>query len=275
LSKRAEPRVSIPLHLFKPNVPSRIFSALIVSFWIVMTVLLVRLEVNPGKSDLLDVPPSHVFKLMFMHEQISQLDIVEDGKPVGTLMLHPKNETATRLRSLIFTGSLSTTLPGAAKKQRITWDGILEMDQAFGTRSLEFTVNLQEPPSHLHAKLDSVTGRADYEVTQDGHTLSKSSIPMTQEGVAGLLRDQLGIDPSILQNVPAAVSRPMLTARQTELDVHKEKIIAYKLSLMQGETTLADIYVSQLGQILTAKTLPGYNLYTEDMMPTHDTDAQP
>ncbi len=47
-----------------------------------------------------------------------------------------------------------------------------------------------------------------------------------------------------------------ITAKQTELMLHKEKGRSPICSpFKQGETTLADIYVSQLGQVLTAKAL--------------------
>ena len=246
---------------------SRIVSGVIVCFWIVMTSLLIRLEINPDNSNLLTLPPSHVFKLMFMHQQISDLSITQNGKTVGNLMLRPKMDAELGKQTLIFTGGVLFLAPGTQKKQRISWDGTLVMDRAFNTLSLSLTANLQEPPYLIHLYLDPLAKRADYDLLLSGHPVKKSSVALTQEGVSSLLRDELGIDPGILQNAPVSVGTPTLTAKQTELTIRKEKVVAYLLTLKQGETTVAEVYVGQLGQVLTAKTLIGYNLSTEDLTP--------
>jgi hypothetical protein len=231
----------------------------------VMTYQLVRLEIDPDKSNLLTLPPSNVFKLMFMHQQMSDLTITQDGKPVGNLMLNPKMDATLNERTLGFTGGVSFLAPGAQKKQRISWDGTLVMDRTFKTLSLVLTASLQDPPYRIHLNLDPLARRADYDLQLGTQHLRRSAVPLTQEGVTSLLRDELGIDPGVLQNMPVTVGTPTLTAKQTELTIRKEKIVAYLLTLKQGETTLAEIYVSQLGQVLTAKTLIGYNLSTEDL----------
>ena len=232
-----------------------------------MTFLLIRLEINPDQSDLLSLPKAHVFKMMFMHQQISDLTITQNGKPVGNLMLHPTIDSALNQRSLTFSGGFSFLPPGSQKKQRLSWDGTVVMDHTFKTLSLNLKASLQDPPYRIHLQIDPVDNRADYDLFLDAHPLKHSSIPLTQEGVSSLLRDELGIDPSILQNIPVSVGAPSLTAKQTELKVGKENVAAYLLTFKQGETTMAEIYVSQLGQVLTAKTLIGYDLTTEDLTP--------
>jgi len=49
-------------------------------------------------------------------------------------------------------------------------------------------------------------------------------------------------------------------------------VVAYLLTLKQGETTLAEIYVSQLGQVLTAKTLTVTTSPPKTSRP-HDADS--
>ena len=64
------------------------------------------------------------------------------------------------------------------------------------------------------------------------------------------------MDPGVFSNIPATISAPTISAKQTELKIRKEKIIAYLVSIKQGETTLAEIYVSQLGQCSPQKQSP-------------------
>src|SRR5262245_7266621 len=61
----------------------RTAAALIVVFWLVMTTLLIRNEVNPEDSRLREVPVTHVLKLLYLHEQPSHLRIYAGGTPIG------------------------------------------------------------------------------------------------------------------------------------------------------------------------------------------------
>ena len=246
---------------------SRIITAAIVCFWIVMTTLLIHLETYPDQSDLLTLPASHVFRLMFLHQQISDLTISQNGHTLGNLMLHPESDASLDERSLVFSGGISVQPPGADKKQRLTWDGTLVMDHAFKTRSLVLTASLQDPPYHIHLDIEPLNNRADYDLALAARPVKHASIPLTQDGINSLLRNEFGLDPALLQNIPMKVGAPTLTAKQTELKIRNENVVAYLLTFKQGETTLAEIYVSQLGQVLTAKTLLGYNFSTEDLSP--------
>ena len=243
---------------------SRILSVAIVGFWIVMTSLLIHLERRPDNSNLLTLPPSHVFKLMFMHQQISELTITQEGKPVGNRMLHPKSDSNTNEHSLVFSGGFSFLPPGALKKQRLAWDGEIVMDHAFKMTAMNLSASLQDSPYHVHLSIDPAKDRAAYEVLAGNRSFKHSTIPLSQEGVGTLLRDELGIDPGMMQSFPVSLNSPTLTAKQTELKIRKENVVAYLLTLKSGETTLAEIYVSQLGQVLTAKTFLGYDFATED-----------
>jgi hypothetical protein len=240
---------------------------MIIGFWIVMTSLLIHLESRPDQSEVLSVPLSHVFKIMFVHQQISDLTILQQGKPVGNLVLHPKIDPLTGGRSLAFSGGFGFQAPGTQKKQRISWDGEVLMDHASNMTALNLNASLQEPPYRVHLHIDPDKSRASYELLVGNRSVKASSIPLSQEGVDSLLRDELGIDPAIFQNLPASVGPPALTAKQTELKIRNENVVAYLLTAKTGGTTMAEIYISQLGQVLTAKTIFGYDFTTEDLSP--------
>jgi len=253
-------------------VTHRILTGVIVCFWLVMTFELVRLEINPDRSDLLTVPPSHVLKLMFTHGQTSELDVVENGSPVGNMSLTPKTDSETDNHSLDFSGNILVRIPNAPKKQRVSWDGILKMDHSYKTSNLQLTVNLlpvnpREIAYHVHLNLDPVAKEVEYEVKEGDQSIKKSSFSADTQGVSSLLRDEFGLDTTFLANIHSNIATPTLSAKQTEIKIRTEKTIAYLLSIEQGETVVAEIYVSQLGQILTTKTIFGYNLNAADTLP--------
>ncbi|HWB58391.1 MAG TPA: hypothetical protein VG733_02825, partial [Chthoniobacteraceae bacterium] len=148
------------------------------------------------------------------------------------------------------------------------WDGDLALDGTYAMSSLALTASLQEPPYRVHMKFDPAQKTVAYELMMGARTVKTATIPMNQEGVSTLVREQLGIDPGIvLQNLPASTTHPTITAKQTELTIRKETVAAYLLTIKTGETTVAEIYVSQLGQVLAAKTLFGYDFAAEDTTP--------
>jgi hypothetical protein len=57
----------------------RTVAALIVCFWILMTTLLIQNEVNPEDSRVREVPLTNVLKLLYLHEQASDLKIYAGG----------------------------------------------------------------------------------------------------------------------------------------------------------------------------------------------------
>ena len=255
----------------------RILSVAIISFWLVMTSLLIHLENHPDQSDLLDVPTAHVLKIMFAHQQISDLTITQaDGHALGNFMIHPKVNPATGAHSLLFSGGFSFTPPGSQKKQRLTWDGELFLDHAYNNTGLDVAASLQDAPYHIRLHFDPEKKQVTYELIMNGRTFKRATVPLTQEGVAGVVREELGIDPMLMQSMPMSLNgisggvgmgAPVISSKQTELKIHKENVVAYLITIKTGETTAAEIYVSQLGQVLTAKTFLGYNLTTEDITP--------
>lgn len=250
----------------------RILIGVIVCFWIVMTSQLIRLEINPDRSDLLTVPPSHVFKLMFTHGQTSELNVMDNGSPIGNLALNPKSDSEFDKHSLDFNGNVLIHLPSAVKKQRVSWDGILEMDRSYKTSKFQLTLNLlpitpHEATYHVYLSLDPATKLVDYEIKEGDQSVKKSSFSADAPGLNALLRDEFGVDSSFIQNVHNNVAVPTLSAKQTEIKIHAEKTVAYLLTFKQGEIVVAEIYVSQLGQILSAKTILGYTFNAADMLP--------
>src|SRR4030095_14893962 len=120
----------------------RTVAALIVVFWLVMTTLLIRNEVNPEDSRVREVPLTHVFKLLYLHEQASDLRIYAGGTSIGHLRFHPRNDKETHDRLVEFTGTIQLQVPD---RRRISWDGTLRMYPYSELMQSEWGVTLHDP----------------------------------------------------------------------------------------------------------------------------------
>jgi hypothetical protein len=238
-------------------VPYRIFVALIVGFWLVMSGLLVQLELNPKRSEMLTVPPAYVFGLMFVHGEESALNVFDNGTRAGHLSLRPSMMPDEKLRELDFSGSISIKLP-MANKQRFIFDGHAEMDRKLQLHSLHFNVTMREPALRAQIDIDA-RQRVRYELMQGREVIRGELNAMSPD-----LPPETGIDPAAFQTLRQNMASATMSARRTEFKVRDEKTSAYLITLDYGTTTLAEIYVSELGQILLAKTAGGYTVSAED-----------
>ena len=75
------------------------------------------------------------------------------------------------------------------------------------------------------------------------------------------------MDENAAAGIRKSVGTPTITAKRSYVKIRNEKIETYQVAIRQGETPLAEIYVSQLGQILFVHTSFGYNLGSEDVAP--------
>src|SRR5207245_772041 len=117
----------------------------------------------------------NVLKLMFTHEEPTILKILENGLPVGTLALYPRVQEERRF--LQISGSLFLRLPGVAR-QRIHWDGTLELDRAQNLRAMQLGVTFREPACHVSVQVDAATQTLHYEVAQDAVVIASANLPL-------------------------------------------------------------------------------------------------
>lgn len=243
----------------------RLTIALIVGFWLLMTGLLIRVELNPQESGVLQVPVSHVVKLMFLHQQPSNLNINEGNRPIGRLSIQPRRQPEQDQRSVEFNGSISLDLL-MMPKQRFVWDGSVLLDRLLAIQELKLNLASREQSTKTHIDALPAEKRIEYQVTQGEHVVQDSKITLDEAGIASILSD-LELPPDTITNLQTGFTPPTTTATQSKLKIRAESIDAYQLTVRQGQSVLADIYVSQLGQILYVKTPFGYSLCSENLMP--------
>ena len=237
----------------------------IVAFWMVMMGMLVRLETHPERTDILDVPVSYVARIMFKHGQQSVLAVREEEKPIGSVEFRPLI-TGSGGRSFDFSGTLSVQWPpGWPPRQRFNFQGAVDMDSALRMLGFHLEVTSQQQHCHVSLKGDVARKTLAFEVRQGDRLTMSQILPMDAASVGSALLQQMGLDAATLPDIAAGgVSPPTLAARETQITMHGEQLEVYQVTVLEGTAAVADIYVTQLGQIVLAKTSFGYRLSAED-----------
>ncbi len=255
------------LNLFLP-VLYRSLAAVIVIFWIAMSALLLRSELGPSDSRLRAVPAGHVMKLLFAHEQTSDLNIYSDRQRIGHLRLHPRVRKEDGARVLEFSGRFQLTLPGTAP-WRVAWDGSMEMTRLLDVQSFHLGLTLRDlGNSRLELTFLPPENLARYELWNAGVVVDKADFPLDERGAQAVV-DRLGIPPDIFRMARGSKSaKPAeITALQSSIEIHGEKIDTYLVTIRQNGQTMIEVHVSQLGQVLRGTTLLGYTFSPDELMP--------
>lgn len=246
---------------------SRILAVFIVAFWLTMTALLIRTELNPGGSALRAVPVGHVVKLLFLHEEQSDLGIRDEGQSRGHLRVQPKIDKATRQRLLEFIGTLHLRLPPDSR-QRFSWDGVIALSPAHELERVELGVVVHDPQSYrLEFLAEPRSNRALFTAKVRDRVVEQFETTLDEAGVTQTLK-RAGVDPAALVAFGDSRGiRPEVTARQSSLLIRGERAETYLVTVQQSGQTLLDMHVSQIGKILHVKTFLGYVLAPDDVLP--------
>jgi hypothetical protein len=232
----------------------------IIAFWAVMMGLLVRLETHPETTDILDVPVSYVTRLMFKHGQTSFLTVRDETKQIGTIYLRPAT-TGTDGRSLNFSGALTMQLP-TAQAERFNFNGAIDMDAALRMQDFHVDLSIRQPACRVSVAGDAARNTLAYTLRIGSQPATSQTVPM-DSSVSSVLGQYPELQ-AVLPLVPSSVSPPVVTAREAQISWHGEQMEVYQLTVVEASSPVIDFYVTQLGQIISAKTNFGYTLSAED-----------
>ena len=230
-----------------------------------MTFLLIRSEIDPEQSGLLNVPLVHVVKMLFIGGQISELAVTSNHQQVGNILLRPRIPSPVGRHCLEFSGNLAIALP-FVPRQRIVWEGEFDTDVAFHITEVKLIFSLKESANKVFLDILPPRQVVQYKIKQGDKWVSDSSFAMNKSGISALLKS-LDFDETKLAGIGSSVRSPEIVARRSSLKVRDERIESYLVSVRQGDLSLADIYVTQLGQILFVRTSFGYTMGGEDITP--------
>jgi hypothetical protein len=248
----------------------RTVAALIVIFWMVMTTLLIRNEVSPDDSRVREVPLTHVLKFLFLHEQPSDLRIYAGGTPVGHMRFQPRNHKETGERIVELTGSIQVQVPD---RRRLSWEGALRISPDYELTRSDWAVTLQDPGFlRLEVRAKAGDPAAHIMLRNKDRVLQEMDVALSEAGLTDLAK-QFGAGGEMLAVVQQAKAQaqaqaqPIVRARQSNLRHRGEWMETYLVSIEQNGQTLIQCHFSQLGQILQAKSLLGYTMQPDDVLP--------
>ena len=251
----------------------RALAIFVTGFWLTMIGLLIRKEAGPGDSSLREVPVGHVVKLLLMHEQPSDLNIYHGKLRLGNLRIHPQMPKGERSRVIDFIGSLQVMVPGF-DRQRVDWSGELELEKTLATRRFSMTLTSRDPTLHSTPgfRVEIAIVPAENLLTwtvQSGQPFidQPHTYTLDADGLQRALREIDPALPEMLQSQTRSMTPPVIKALQSSMLIHGERIDTFLVSIEQSGQTLLEFDVSQLGQIIRAKSLIDYSLAPDDVVP--------
>ncbi len=247
----------------------RLAATCIIAFWIAMTSLLVIQQMYPETANINAVPVSFLGRLVFQHQQSSDLSIYEKEKNVGFLHLQPRVDNVTGARIIELSGNTVFTLPGGDSK-RIAWHGNIEMDSTFATTQIHLGISLQGPGQQLVLDITPTKKKVHYVVKNDGAVTDEDTLTLDEKGITTLLT-QAGISPVMLSSFTkenAAQFTPEFSAQQSSVSISGETASTILLTMKIGGQPLIEAHLSQLGQVLKAAApVFGYRLAPHNVAP--------
>ena len=233
-----------------------------------MMVLLMRSELWPDHSSLRTVPIDKVAKLMWFHHEPTDLVVWSDGMRVGHLHLQPKVRESDGARLLEYSGNVQVHLPGSPR-HRISWSGVADFDANFQMTGLLLGLDMKDVSTdHAEIRVTPAENLAHFRVlTVLGVELESSEYSLDERGLKKILK-QVDLDPALYDTLrsPGAAT-PKVSAQESSLVIHHERAKTYLIEVRQGGQTLLEAHISELGTVLRVKTLVGYSLAPDDLLP--------
>ena len=244
----------------------RLAAFVIIVFWFAMTLLLVRNEISPDASRVREVLITHVLKMLYLHEQPSDLTIYNGPTAIGSVRLHPRIDRDGETRVLDFSGELQLKL-GPEQRTRFSWVGLLDMTPAYDIKRSKWTATILDP-GYLRAEIETPAGSKTTRFTlrTREHVIDEGEIPNDQGALSGIAKQMnLGANLDALVKQGGTQTPPVIHARQSSLRWRGEKTDTFLITIEQNGQTLIEAHISQLGQVLQATTVLGYTLRSSDL----------
>jgi hypothetical protein len=238
---------------------------LITGLFITMWTLLIRSEVQPSGNSLRALPVEAVLREVFQPEKPSNLFIHNGSQRIGTLQLAGQGEAADGTRALQFHGNALIEFPGA-EPQRSAWNGEIVVTPDWKMKSFTLTAasrgtsKTAGPATQFELILSPLEQTVSYGVKSGSSVLDRQTFTTDEAGLTALL-DYFGVDPIWRKQFHTGQGpKPVVAARQASLVLQNVKLETSLLTVVVNGQTLIEVHISQLGEVLQARTLFGWTL---------------
>ena len=249
----------------------------IIVFWVWMMALLFQTEWLPGApGQQSPVPTAYIWKLMFLHQEPSDLVLFSRGQRLGSFHLQPHREEQTSpgesgpFRSVKALGGFNFDSPWAAR-QNVVLHGLLELDSHDDVQRLELSAAFhtpKQPTPGWSFALDGQppTGQWHYSIRQGDDLIREKSGTLAELLDLPELRS-LGVDPASLGRMQQQLAHATIIAHRDKLRMNGDEIDAYVVSVKDASGLETTLHMNQLGQILALKTPLGFELLDGALTP--------
>lgn len=253
--------------------PYRALALAIILFWVTMTGMLVRSEFFGGAAGQIAVPPAHVFKQIFLHEQPSDLAFYRQRQRLGLFHVQPRRDPPNAANgashALMINGGSTLDLFGLPN-ERVILRATVELDTQQAVRHFEVFASVREPrqkdPS-LGITFDGAPPANHYHyVVRRGEAVQQERSGTPEELLDDPAFRVLGIDPkTVIHQATTGGAGSTVEARRSTMPFNGEIIDTYLVTLRgMFETTMQ---TTEQGQILVIRTGTGYDFYDETITP--------
>lgn len=249
---------------------TRIFSGLIIVFWLVMMTLLVRQEFFPSQDDAIPVAPRIVVARVFNNDDPSSLKVYYEGSEAGSARFHVKiiepevaagyplerRDAAVRSKyELSVELTMKLTLMDTPTQFHIATMMMFDEDYErtwysfrfrSGDRWVQMERDMASPLLTLKIKEGAIPMTHTINVGMDNPKESGSQLSLLgldADTIMGMMAGELGAP-------TGDTPKTKLTTSQTSLRIAGQMVPAYLVHLRHSENVWFKIWIGRQGQIL-------------------------
>lgn len=267
----------------------RLFQALVVVFWAVMTVLLVRLVWFPEETRLNEVPPEVVLDAFLSRRIPSELVVLDGNVEVGSVTLSSKRlpegaaahsgEIEIFLAGIFYLEQFGKDLPP------LRYAGKVWVDDDATLSGVRFELRVPGSDGSASVEFTPATGEMRYRVVRgdevvldsgaDGGSAAKEAeaqarLLLQTWGVPLLAGGDLSLDPGGSVDEAARTLLGRLRARQGNVEIRGNRFSAFLLDLPILGGKPVRLVFTKSGELMKADGVLGYEVVSDILVPLEE-----
>ena len=249
----------------------------IILFWLTMTVLLARLTWFPQSAPPVEVPTAYLWRLMFLHEESSDLVLYNGRQRLGNLHFQPHRQAVAGdgsgrpVHQLTTAGGFNLELPWG-ERQSVIVRGYLDLGDQDEVVWVRLSAVFQTPKSLSPGTTFLLDGSP--RLDRWHYSWQRGALPAEERtGTVAELLDRpdlrtLGLDPgAMIQAQSRRAGALTVTSHHGKLQMNRDEIDTYVVTIRDANGAEGSVHLNQLGQILAVKTSVGISLLEGTLNP--------